>query len=63
MTYEERLKNIRSHPEQHLHDFLGLQACCTTNGILDLGLVEAHEGLTGRRCDVVAGPCSCGAWH
>lgn len=64
MTYEERLQDIRERPEQHRHSFLELQSCCATDGAIDMGLMEAHEGLgASRRCDTVAGPCSCGGWH
>ncbi len=37
--------------------------------VLDTALVEAHSvyaslGMNGgQRCDVVSGPCACGAWH
>jgi hypothetical protein len=33
---------------------------------LVLEILEAHDvGRTngGRKCDVLAGPCACGAWH
>lgn len=68
MTREERLRDIREHPERHRHDFGGLTACCMMNGALDLGLQEAHSSVWlgtngGVRCDVVSGPCACGAWH
>lgn len=63
MTYEERRQDIREHPEQHRHSFPGLQWCCTVDGAVDTGLMEAHEGVLGGRCDVALGPCSCGAWH
>lgn len=63
----ERLKDIKANPEKHRHDFISLQRCCFVNGAIDLGLMEAHEGLAGSnggsRCDVRQGPCSCGAWH
>jgi hypothetical protein len=69
MTREEKLKEIKEHPERHRHTFDGLQACCFHGGALDLQLMEAHETHAslgtngGRRCDVTRGPCSCGAWH
>jgi hypothetical protein len=69
MTREERLKDIREHPGRHRHDFGGLQRCCMIDGALDTGLMEAHERYAnlgrngGIRCDVVSGPCACGAWH
>ncbi|KKM88898.1 hypothetical protein LCGC14_1254050 [marine sediment metagenome] len=69
MTHEEKLKDIKDNPERHRHSFQGLQACSMHNGALDTQLVDAHEtyasvGMNGgRRCDVVTGPCACGAWH
>jgi len=69
MTIEERVKDIKEHPENHRHDFAGLQRCCMFNGAIDTLLLEAHEeyaslGMNGGvRCDVASGPCSCGAWH
>jgi hypothetical protein len=69
MTAEEKLIDIKKHPEHHQHDFKSLQQCCIINGVLDLGLIEAHEtyapvGMNGgRRCDTISGPCSCGTWH
>jgi hypothetical protein len=64
-TLESVLRDIKEHPENHRHDFAGLQNCCIINGALNALLVEAHEGITGRsrRCDVNKGPCACGAWH
>jgi hypothetical protein len=67
MTYEERLKDIKENPEKHQHEFGALQACCMVDGALGLRLMEAHKGTVPQRnpggCDVVRGPCSCGAWH
>jgi len=65
---EERLKDIREHPENHRHDFNGLQNCAFIDGAIDASVMQAHEGLIGhtnggRRCDVSTGPCACGAWH
>lgn len=69
-TYEERLEDIKKCPENHLHgDFGALVACCLINGAIDLSLMEAHSkhGLLGSNggtaCDVLSGPCACGAWH
>lgn len=43
-----------------------IKECVTANG-LDLAKLEEGEGLYGfnggRGCDVLDGPCSCGAWH
>lgn len=69
MTREEKLRDIKEHPERHRHDYEGLNACCFHNGALDLGLIDAHSQYArlgtngGRACDVTSGPCSCGAWH
>jgi hypothetical protein len=66
---EEKLRDIKEHPERHKHDFAGLQRCCFVNGALDMRVLDAHETYAslgtngGRRCDVSRGPCSCGAWH
>ncbi len=65
-TTEDRMKDIKENPERHKHDFDGLIACCTMDGVLDTRLMDAHEGLAaghGSRCDVSRGPCACGAWH
>ncbi|TAL46455.1 MAG: hypothetical protein EPN91_00245 [Salinibacterium sp.] len=64
----EKLADIRDHPDRHKHDFEGLQRCCLIMGVLDMRVMDAHEGITGRTnggrpCDVDSGPCSCGAWH
>ena len=66
---EKVLKDIREHPENHRHDFNGLITCSTIDGHTENSLMEAHSeyaGLgsnAGIRCDVVSGPCVCGAWH
>lgn len=69
MTAEERIKDIKEHPDRHRHDFGELQACCFVGGALDLSVMDAHERYAsvgtngGQTCDVTEGPCSCGAWH
>ena len=68
MTYEEKLKDIKDHPYDHQHSFEALQKCCFLNGAMDLRLIDAHEDIIGRtnggvRCDIIDGPCACGAWH
>lgn len=68
MNRNERLKDIKDHPERHRHSFGALQACCFVDGALDMRLMDAHSGAIGRvngsiRCDVNDGPCACGAWH
>ena len=66
---DEKLKDIKEHPERHRHDFGGLHACCTIDGVVDLSLMDAHSQHVdmgtngGTRCDVTEGPCACGAWH
>ena len=63
----KRLEDIKAHPENHRHDFGSLTRCCMVNGVMDLSIMEAHEGLLGSNggvgCDVTSGPCACGAWH
>ncbi len=67
--YDRKLKDIQEHPENHRHGFGELQACCIVGGAIDLSLMEAHSKYAdlgtngGVRCDVVDGPCACGAWH
>lgn len=66
MTRDEKLKDVREHPERHRHEFPELQSCCMVNGAIDLMLMEEHPALGyngGQKCDVTWGPCSCGAWH
>lgn len=69
MTVAERLADVREHPERHLHDFEGLQSCCLVDGAISLQLMDAHAAHIdlgrngGTRCDVIEGPCACGAWH
>ena len=66
---EAKLKDIVAHPERHKHTFQTLQQCCMVDGALDLRVMEAHADHVdlgtngGQRCDVVSGPCACGAWH
>jgi hypothetical protein len=68
-TVEDVLKDIKEHPENHRHNFNGLQTCCIIDGALDMLLIEAHQEFAGlgtnggQTCDVISGPCSCGAWH
>lgn len=70
MTLEERLAEIKEHPELHHHDDLSeLARCSMHENVITLMLFAAHERYAplgyngGRRCDVRRGPCSCGAWH
>lgn len=65
MTHEERIRDVRAHPERHRHrDMNDLTACCMVDGAISIAILEAHEGTQGgRRCDVQTGPCACGAWH
>lgn len=69
-TAEERLKDIKEHPERHKHgDLNGIIACSIVDGAIDSMLFEAHSQYAscgyngGQSCDVTRGPCSCGAWH
>jgi len=69
MTRQEKLKEIKEHPERHRHTFEVLQGCCFHDGALATQIMEAHEQHActgrngGRSCDVISGPCACGAWH
>ena len=66
---EDKLRDIKEHPEKHEHDFEGLTQCCFINGAINMSVMDAHAkyasvGMNGGvRCDVTSGPCSCGAWH
>lgn len=66
-TRGERIKHIKDHPQQHMHnDMYELQRCCMVDGALDLMMMEIHPAIGyngGQKCDVREGPCSCGAWH
>jgi len=65
----ERERDIKEHPENHRHDFIGLQSCCLVDGVMVLHLMDLHSEYAsfgtngGVRCDVSSGPCACGAWH
>jgi hypothetical protein len=74
LSFKLKLKDIQKHPEKHRHAFGDLMECCKLNidsggfikEVLDMRLLEAHKksGINGgERCDVIKGPCSCGAWH
>lgn len=70
MTTDEKIQDIKNHPEQHKHrDIQELAACCAEEGALNLAVMEAHQRYAphgtngGVRCDVDEGPCSCGGWH
>jgi len=47
--------------------FDDLLAHVTDDGVVDLAAMQQFEGRYGynggRGCDVLEGPCSCGAWH
>lgn len=69
LTKEKRWEHITKHPERHLHDFEKLIECCMVDGVIDTKLMQAHSDYVdfgsngGRKCDVLSGPCACGAWH
>ena len=65
MTRDEKLKEVKEHPERHRHTFEALQQCCWTGEALDLMLMQKHEGVFPGRpnCDVSAGHCACGGHH
>lgn len=64
---DEKLKEIGEHPEWHKHNYHQLVLCCLVDGILNATLMQAHAGTAGTnggvKCDVIEGPCVCGAWH
>jgi len=62
--YDER------KPEEVGSDFRQVVNYATDkDGVVDLAKIDSFEGryshLPGRnrRCDVLHGPCACGAWH
>ena len=67
--YNQKEEDIRVHPERHMHTFPELERCCFNDGSLDLKHMDLHSAFVdlgtngGIRCDVIEGPCSCGAWH
>lgn len=69
MTIDERVSDIREHPERHQHhDLNTLTQCCVVDGAVSGLLMEAHTDVSTRsnggiKCDVFDGPCACGAWH
>ena len=66
MTREEKLKDILDHPEKHKHTWEELVDCCLVGTNIDFKLMNAHLAVGyngGAKCDVIEGPCSCGAWH
>lgn len=40
-----------------------LRYSMTPDGAIDLAKMMSLEGRFGGRCDVLEGPCACGAWH
>jgi len=67
MTHDEKLADIKANPQNHRHNFDALTKCCMINGAISLDLMDAHQGLLGYNggvaCDVLTGPCACGATH
>lgn len=69
MNRNQKIEDIKNHPERHKHDFEGLQQCCMVDGALDCQIMDLHSQYVdmgtngGTRCDVTKGPCACGAWH
>lgn len=69
MTREEKIEDIKMHPEDHHHSFDALTRCCVVDGAVDLSIMQAHQDYApagtngGVRCDVTEGPCACGGWH
>ena len=66
MTAQEKLGDIKNHPERHRHTFEKLIECCMADGAISLSLMDAHQKCVpqiNRGCDVIFGHCGCGAWH
>ncbi len=68
MKKAEKLAEILEHPERHRHDYSDLLACSTDGDAIDSEILDAHATVKlgrngGVDCDVVSGPCACGAWH
>ena len=66
---DEKIEDIKAHPEKHRHDYQGLIQCCFVNGCINTMLMSSHSKHApvgkngGILCDVTEGPCSCGSWH
>jgi hypothetical protein len=43
MNFQDKLKDIKSHPENHRHTFDALTSCCMVDGAVDLELMDAHS--------------------
>ena len=39
----KKIKDIKEHPEKHIHDFPKLQMCCWWEGTFDLEIMEMHK--------------------
>lgn len=69
MNKQQRLQDISDNPNSHYHVLADLIDCCKINGAVDIELMDAHSKYVdlgtngGTQCDVISGPCSCGAWH
>lgn len=48
MNRKDILADIKAHPERHQHSFDELMSCCMTDGAVDMGIMEAHEGILAR---------------
>jgi hypothetical protein len=64
------IDQLRHHPERHVHRFREeLEKCCKVNGQFAPVLLELHyiyskiHNANNDPCDVLEGPCTCGAWH
>lgn len=68
MTLNELRDEILANPTSHRHAYQDLVRCCTTaDGAVSLAHMDAHRAAVPARnpggCDVMEGPCACGAWH
>ena len=67
---EHKEYDITHYPEMHRHTYEELRECCITpDGAIDLRIIDLHSEYVdlgkngGTKCDVISGPCACGAWH
>jgi len=65
--HDEKLEDIKANPSKHQHSYEALIRCSTNpDGAIDTDVMDAHSATVPQRnrgCDVLSGPCGCGAWH
>lgn len=68
-TADTVIEEIKKNPEKHIHEMNALLVCASFNGAINTAVLTAHSEYLdlgtngGVKCDVILGPCSCGAWH